>query len=310
MPLARSVSLIRPDERPRLITIGGATPRVVNASAVRTRRLTRFDLFGYLPREVQDQIWETALPEESRIIPLSAQRICFSDDYGYPQFKVKLHNKVDVPALLQVNRASRRVASKYYSLQFVEMLGGKSIYIRFDQDIVALQNNAALNAAFDYHFISEARKEERKDIIAKVQNLVLAYPYTPRAVGVVAKFKNLKVLKVTPSYSRYPLWNGLGFFNSGSGFPVFADFTEQELKVRIAQALKRAGLKKEEMQELGLVQPADLVRFQGVTDFVRHLLTPYEVSYETIEWETPRPRAGKLTILKAKLKNCRFYRFF
>jgi hypothetical protein len=124
-----------------------------STSSIVPAPLLSFQIFTRLPQELQDEIWQQALPGR-RLITI-AQRLsgalaAFSMNQAVPNIQL-LRNTIRAlvrpPVLLRVTVQSRNVALQHYQPMFQNVLSDP-VFVDPDVDILYFYNHRAL-AAFD-----------------------------------------------------------------------------------------------------------------------------------------------------------------
>lgn len=119
----------------------GNGPSTTNADAT-----ISFELFSSLPTELRNMIWSHALPAP-RIIMLD-QKICCSEENETVDTSIysnKSHDQM-ILTLLHTCLAARTLALGRYELAFGLFLGGESMFIDWERDLLYLADRAAMMA--------------------------------------------------------------------------------------------------------------------------------------------------------------------
>ena len=106
--------------------------------------LAEFVWFSKLPFELRADIWERALPQESRVV-----KVC--QDSDRMSFEVQGRNRVAIPtSLLHASQESRSVSLKVYEV-FQGGWHGSPIYFDFKNDTLCTSDESRLGSAHPEH---------------------------------------------------------------------------------------------------------------------------------------------------------------
>lgn len=100
-----------------------------------------FTHFSDLPTELRLKIWELAI-QDHRIVKVKAE----TRSDGVVLLKVSN----PTPPLVRVNRESREVALKIYTMSFSRQFYGKPVYFAHQRDVIQFEESVALRAFTDY----------------------------------------------------------------------------------------------------------------------------------------------------------------
>jgi hypothetical protein len=109
----------------------------INSSNSPSRKVTGF---SDLPTEIRLHIWGW-LSQGNRIVSFTLAEM---ENNNSPEIS-KLLLSAPVPSVLQINRESRKISLKYYTLVFAEQLNGKPLYFNFDRDWLHWETRHAWN---------------------------------------------------------------------------------------------------------------------------------------------------------------------
>ncbi len=140
--------------------------------------MTTFVLFGALPPEIREGIWELSLPEK-RVVKITEEedeeRFRFRN--GSKIIWDRVRGVCNIPTALQTCKESRKAAKRAYRLSFATQLSGKPVWFNCKADLLYFDNQHCYKTFMMTFRTSSNSAIIKREVLKAVRHLCISYAY-------------------------------------------------------------------------------------------------------------------------------------